>query len=240
MPIALFVACSPAEEPAETWALSSPVITTGTEIPPENTCDGRPFPVGSSPALEWTEGPAGTMSYAVVLKHLAIVEKLPTTDPNYFKGFMWAIWDIPANVRSLPANIGRDMFPPEVPGAQQWAIRNQFGYFAPCPNPDPATVAADPTTRVTDEYGFALYALNTAKLPLPPKAADVANYTMTITQYLDMANIGTVMLRAVSSAVASEAPVPVDMAALQYPAEAMAAPAPAPSASSTAAPSAMP
>jgi phosphatidylethanolamine-binding protein (PEBP) family uncharacterized protein len=239
MLIGLVGACgTPEEEPAEAWAISSPLIAEGAEIPPEHTCDGRPFPVGSSPELNWTEGPEGTLSYAIVLKHLAIVENLPPTDPNYFKGFMWAIWDIPAAVHKLPANLGRDMFPPEVPGAQQWSIRNQFGYFAPCPNPDPATVAADPATRVTEGYGFSIYALNTANLSLPPKQADVGNYTLTLTQHLESANLGTIMLRAVSSAVAGEAPVPVDMAALQYPPGATASAAPAPS--STVAPAATP
>lgn len=196
------------------WSISSPTITSGGEIPLVNTCDGRPFPVGSSPELNWTDGPEGTKSYALVLKHLAIVEGLPPTDPNYFKGFMWTIWDIPASVHKLPANLGRAQLPPEVPGSQQWAIRNQFGYFAPCPNADPA---ADPATRVTDRYGFTLYALNTDKVTLPAKEADVSNYTLTLTKHLDAVNIGTTELRAVSSAVASMAPTPVDATTLVYP-----------------------
>lgn len=222
VPALFMAACGGGEsEPATStggWAVSSPVIAENGKIPSEYTCEGREFAVAlSSPQLDWTEGPVGTQSYAVVVKHLAIVEGLPETDPNYFKGFMWAMWNIPANVRSLPANLSREQMPPQVPGAQQWAIRHQFGWFAPCPNPDPAPIAADPTTRKTEGYGFSVYALNTPNLELPAKEADVANYAWTITKKLDQVNIGTVMLRSVSDAVSGAAPVPVDTATLQYP-----------------------
>jgi phosphatidylethanolamine-binding protein (PEBP) family uncharacterized protein len=200
------------------WAITSPGIVSGGAIPLEYTCDGREFAVAAaSPRFDWGEGPAGTQSYALVAKHLAIVEGLPPTDPNYFKGFMWVIWDIPANIRSLPVNLSRAQLPPEVPGAQQWAIRHQFGWFAPCPNGDPAPVLADPTTRKTEEYGFQVYALSTPTLDLPPKEADVANYAWTLTKKLDAVNIGTTMLRSVSDAVSGAAPVPVDASTLQYP-----------------------
>jgi phosphatidylethanolamine-binding protein (PEBP) family uncharacterized protein len=207
--------CSSEETPTpeDTWSITSPAFASGAEIPKEYTCDGRPFPVGTNPQLDWTDGPSGTKSYALVLKHLAIVEGVDPTSPDYAKGFMWVVWDIPANVRTLPASLGREALPPQVPGAQQWAIRNQFGYFAPCPNADPASA-----TRVTDRYGFTLYALNTEKVTLPAKEESVANYALTLTKHLDAVNVGTTELRAVSSAMSSEAPVPVDMAALVYPA----------------------
>jgi phosphatidylethanolamine-binding protein (PEBP) family uncharacterized protein len=213
--VGMLAACSSAEP---TFTVTSPAFAAGAAIPPEYTCAGRPFPVAlTNPELSWTAGPAGTKSYAVVVKHLKIVEGLPATDPNYFKGFMWVVWDIPSTVHTLPTNLSRDAAPAEIPGAQQWAIRNQFGYFAPCPNGDPATVAADPTTQVNEEYGFTVYALDTDKVPLPPKEADVGNYAWTLTKYLDQAAIGTVTLRATSNAVSSAAPTPVDMAALVYP-----------------------
>jgi phosphatidylethanolamine-binding protein (PEBP) family uncharacterized protein len=204
--------CSEDAAEAESWTIASPAFDAGAEIPKEHTCDGRGFAEGSSPPLSWTEGPAGTKSYAIVLKHLAIVESVDPSSPDYPKGFMWVIWDIPASARSLPANLGRAALLPEVPGAQQWAIRNQFGYFAPCPNADPAV-----TTHVTDRYAFTLYALNTEKLALPAKEANVANYALTLTKQLDAVNIGTTELRAVSSAVAGTAPTPVDMTTLVYP-----------------------
>jgi len=216
-------ACSSSEEdpagPSTTWAITSPAITAGADIPKEYTCDGRDFPVAlSTPQQNWTEGPAGTQSYAIVVKHLAIVEGLPATDPNYFKGFMWVIWDIPAGVHQLPANLARDQFPTQIQGAQQWSIRNQFGWFAPCPNADPAVVAADPAARVTEEYGFEVYALPTATVTLPAKEADVNNYAWTLTKYLDTVKLESTMLRATSDAMAAAAPVPVDATTLQFPA----------------------
>lgn len=220
--LGLATACSAGDDAASTgtaaWAISAPAIPEGGKIPAEYTCEGREFAVSlSSPEFNWTEGPAGTQSYAIVAKHLAIAEDLPPTDPNYFKGFMWAIWNIPASVHKLPANLSREQMPAEVPGSQQWSIRHQFGWFAPCPNGDPAPVAADPAARLTQDYGFSIYALSTPTLELPPKEADVSNYAWTVTKRLDMVNIGTVMLRAVSDAVSGAAPVPVDATTLQYP-----------------------
>jgi phosphatidylethanolamine-binding protein (PEBP) family uncharacterized protein len=217
--LGLTCACS-SEETADpnanaSWSISSPAFAAGAEIPKEYTCDGRAFAVGASPELAWTAGPAGTKSYALVVKHLAIVESVDPSSPDYAKGFMWAIWDIPASTLELPANLGRAALLPEVPGAQQWSVRNQFGYFAPCPNADPATAAA---AVVTDRYAFTLYALDTPNVALPLKEANVNNYTLTLTKHLDAVNIGTTELRAVSSAIAGEPIVPVDPATIVFPA----------------------
>jgi phosphatidylethanolamine-binding protein (PEBP) family uncharacterized protein len=218
--LGLASACSAKEEPAGTWAISSPVIEQGGAVPVEHTCEGRAFPMPAmgNPQLDWTEGPEGTQSYAIVVKHLAISENTAPTDPTYPRGFMWAIWDIPASVLSLPSNLPRDQFPEQVPGAQQWANFNQFGFFAPCPNfMDFEAKAADPSLRVTDEYGFALYAVSTPKLSLPPRPSDVTNYTMTLVMHLDANNLGMVQLNATSDALPISF-TPPDVAALQYPA----------------------
>lgn len=202
------------KESQSSWTISSPAFAAGAEIPLEYTCSGREFALGVNPPFTWTAGPAGTMSYALVAKHRKIAEGDPAS-PDYFKGFMWVIWDIPASVLGIPADVGREAFPPAVPGAQQWAIRHQFGFFAPCPNPDPA---ADAATRVTDDYGFTLYALPTANVALPMKEAGVDNYTLTLTKTLDQVAIGKVQLNAVSSAVSGAAPTPVDPTTLVFPA----------------------
>lgn len=212
---AVFAVGCGSQTDVNSWKISSPVITEGAEIPFDYTCSGRDFAVATNnPEINWTAGPAGTKSYALVTKHLAITESDPTR-ADYWKGFMWVIWDIPASVHQIPANLGRDQFPAAIPGSQQWSIRNQFGFFAPCPNLDPA---ADPTTHKTDRYGFTLYALDTAKLTLPPREANVSNYTYTLTKLLDQVAIGKVQLNAVSSAVSGAPPVPVDMTTLVFPA----------------------
>lgn len=216
--LALPLGCGSEEEASPetqtTFTLSSPAFATEGEIPLEYTCSGREFALGANPPLQWTDGPANTMSYAVVAKHRKIAEGDPAA-ADYFKGFMWVVWDIPATVRSIQADIGRDQFPPTIPGAQQWSIRHQFGFFAPCPNADPAV---DPATYVTDGYSFTVYALPTANVALPLKEATVDNYTLTLTKTLDQVNIGKFQLNAVSSAVGGVAPTPVDPTTLVFPA----------------------
>jgi phosphatidylethanolamine-binding protein (PEBP) family uncharacterized protein len=218
---AIFAAGCVSQTNVNSWKISSPVITDGAEIPLDYTCNGREFAVATNnPEFNWTAGPTGTRSYALVAKHLAIVESDPAR-ADYWKGFMWVIWDIPASVHQVPTNLGRDQFPSAIPGSQQWSIRNQFGFFAPCPNVNPA---ADPSTRMTDRYGFTLYALDVDKLTLPPREAGVNNYTYTLTRMLDQIAIGKVQLNAVSSAVSAATPVPVDIKTLVFPAGTVPAP----------------
>lgn len=203
------------EEKASAMSVSSPVIQEGGMVPPEHTCEGRAFPVPAmgNPALTWTAGPKGTLSYAIVVKHLAISENTPRTDPLFARGFMWAIWDIPATVTTLPANLGSDAMPAAVPGAQQWASFNQFGFFAPCPNFDTfEAIGMGTATRKVDDYGFVVYAMPTATIPLPPVPSDVTNYTMTLALYFEENSIGSGQLNAKSDATpTSFAPPPPPM-----------------------------
>jgi phosphatidylethanolamine-binding protein (PEBP) family uncharacterized protein len=184
------------------------------------------MPLNGNPQFDWTEGPAGTQSYALVSKHLAISESTPPTDPGYARGFMWAIWDIPATVKSLPGNISRAQFPTEIQGAQQWASFDQFGYFAPCPNfgVTPEEVEADPTLRKLDRYGFTLYAVSTPNIPLPARPDDVTNYVMTLAMWLDQNALGQVQLNAVSDALPISF-MPPNVASLVYPPGVATAPA---------------
>jgi Raf kinase inhibitor-like YbhB/YbcL family protein len=61
-----------------------------------------------SPEISWTAGPEGTLSYAVALTDMSLAMPF-----NH-----WAIWNIPASVTSLPANLG-DMLSGELDGAVQ-------------------------------------------------------------------------------------------------------------------------
>ncbi len=192
-------------ETGETWTISSPVIMPDQPIPAEYTCEGRAFPVpAATPEFNWSEGPKGTESYAIVVKHLDISDELVPADDDYITGFMWAIWDIPADVHHLPANLSPAQFPPEIPGAQQWQSFNQFGWFAPCPNFDPEK----PT--VESRYGISLYALKTPKVDLPDLPEGVSNYVMPLALHLDVTAVGMVQLNATSSATSTAGPVPPD------------------------------
>jgi phosphatidylethanolamine-binding protein (PEBP) family uncharacterized protein len=198
------------------WAITSSAFADGAAIPVSATCDGHPFGFGTSPALVWNAGPTTAMSYAIVFKDLSVMQRNdPTTAAAaYNRAFHWVIWDIPTTVRALPAMLGAAEFPSEVPGARQWAVRNQFGYLGPCPNSDPA---ADPSTHVIDTYSFTLYALSVPILTYPDPQPGLNNYTRTIHDYLETVAISKTELRGTSNAVATEAPPPLDASMLKFP-----------------------
>lgn len=102
-------------------------------IPSRFTCDGEDV----SPHLEWSEVPAGTKSFALIVD-----------DPDAPVG-LWVHWlmcDIPPKVKEIPQR--------SVPrGARH--VQNDFGkpqYGGPCP---PSGI---------HRYFFKLYALNVEKL----------------------------------------------------------------------------
>ena len=71
--------------------VTSPAFHAGEEMPVEFTGDGD----GKSPPITWSEGPAETKSYAVNLWH--------TPKDGELKSY-WVIYNIPADVTSLPPN----------------------------------------------------------------------------------------------------------------------------------------
>ena len=131
------------------FELTSTAFPAGGAIPQKFTCDGPDV----SPALSWTEPPAGTQSLALIMD-----------DPDA-PGRVWVHWvifNLPAGARSLPEGVGKEG---ELPDHSRQG-RNDFGkigYNGPCPPRGPA-----------HRYFFKLYALN-AKLELKPGAtkADV-------------------------------------------------------------------
>lgn len=120
--------------------LTSSAFDLGGTIPRKFTCDGPDV----SPALAWSDPPAGTQSFALI-----------TDDPDAPAGTWvhWVLYDLPASARDLPENVPKQEELPN--GARQG--RNDFrriGYGGPCPPPGPA-----------HRYFFKLYALD-AKLGL--------------------------------------------------------------------------
>ena len=128
-----------------TFEVKSPDFASGSTIPKQFTCSGADI----SPALEWADPPAKTQSFALI-----------TDDPDAPIGTFthWVVYDLPANLRSLPQNF---------PKAEQTADgsrqgRNDFdniGYNGPCPPPGKP-----------HRYFFRLYALD-AKLNLKSGAS---------------------------------------------------------------------
>lgn len=121
-------------------SLTSPSLTEGGMFAADNTCAG----LNVSPELDWTAGPSETKSYAIVLKD---------TSNNLVHS---AIWDIPAASLSLPADVDKDEYPADVPGARQAKAYDDatYGYLGPCPNGQ------------AHNYRFTIYALNVPTLPI--------------------------------------------------------------------------
>lgn len=105
----------------------------GGPIPARFTCSGA----NVSPALSWSQPPAGTKSLALIVD-----------DPDAPAGTWvhWVVYNLPASTRQLPENVPRG-------GAVAGQGINDFslnGYGGPCPPPGKP-----------HRYFFRLYALDT-------------------------------------------------------------------------------
>jgi Raf kinase inhibitor-like YbhB/YbcL family protein len=140
------------------FALTSLAFGAGQPIPSRFTCDGADV----SPALRWSGAPAGTKSFALVVHDPDAPDpRAPRTDWVH-----WVVYDIPANVVSLPegasggrergTTTGRTLPPGTREGEHDGG---GAGWSGPCP----------PTGR--HRYFFELYALDAALPDLGPRAA---------------------------------------------------------------------
>jgi len=126
------------------FGLESSAFNNDSRIPERYTCDGDNI----SPALRWSNQPAGTMSFAIVMD-----------DPDAPHGTWvhWVIWNIGANARQLEEAAPVAAALPD--GSRQGvnSARN-VGYNGPCP----------PGASI-HRYSFRLYALDSL-LDLPSVA----------------------------------------------------------------------
>lgn len=121
-------------------------------IPAKYTCQDKAFGDGVSPALTWTAGPAGTKSYAIAFKDMSIIQ----SGAQVQLGYHWVMWNIPANVRSLPESLSGEKNPPAMGGAEQKSAgTNGYSFFAPCPSWNYCT----DNKKSTDSYSFVVYAI---------------------------------------------------------------------------------
>jgi len=146
---ALLVASLPAATMAAgTFSLESAEIKPGAEIAEAQVfkgfgCEGS----NVSPSLKWSNAPSGTRSFAVTVY-----------DPDAPTGsgwWHWVMFNIPANVTSLPAGSGD----PAAGKAPQGAVQSRTdfgkpGYGGPCP----------PAGDKPHRYIFTVYALKVDKL----------------------------------------------------------------------------
>jgi len=90
------------------------------EIPARFSCDGD----DTSPALSWSDPPAGTRTFA-----LAMIDP-DATGGNFVH---WIIYDLPASTRSLPEGIAQGA---DAAGGHQGTNGfGNLGYNGPCPPP---------------------------------------------------------------------------------------------------------
>jgi phosphatidylethanolamine-binding protein (PEBP) family uncharacterized protein len=195
------------------FQVTSPAFTAGQPLPDTATCKGKAFGDGSSPELDWTNGPAGTLSYAIVLKDFSAVE---TAVPDH--AYHWSAWDIPASFLKLPANLpAMTQFLPDMGIAQQWegGPSPTASYFGPCPA---WMTLCDPTVPAQeDNYAFIVYAIGTAMASVPAKPA-TGNYVHMLDDYFQSVALGSAELHFTSNAVpatvpAGFCPAPADAAA---------------------------
>jgi Raf kinase inhibitor-like YbhB/YbcL family protein len=134
-------------------ALRSPDLAAGEAISLSQVYDSYGCDGGNvSPALFWRDPPIGTRSFAVLMFD---------SDAPGGGWWHWAVFDIPARVRSLRAGAGDPPTHLLPSGAIQ--VRNDFGslgYGGPCPPPGPP-----------HHYHLMLYALGLPKLGLDASAS---------------------------------------------------------------------
>ena len=123
------------QEDSMKFEITSSAFANGESIPADYTCDGS----GISPDLTWTEPPAGTQSFALIMD-----------DPDA-PGRTWVHWvlyDIPASSRGLSAGqpTDADLGDGSVQGKTS---AGSTGYHGACP------------PSGTHHYVFKLYAVDT-------------------------------------------------------------------------------
>jgi Raf kinase inhibitor-like YbhB/YbcL family protein len=138
---------SPAQKaPEARFQLTSSSFAADSALPAKYTCDGA----DTSPALAWSEPPAGTQSFALVVDD-------PDTPQKTV--IHWLLYDLPAATRALPEGVPTKAKLPD--GSRQGKNdHGKIGYSGPCP---PAGGA--------HHYFFKLYALD-YRTGLKAKAKD--------------------------------------------------------------------
>ncbi len=115
--------------------LKSTSFENGGTIPKQFTCDGADL----SPALEWSEAPANTKSFALI-----------ADDPDAPVGTWvhWVLWNLPASAHGLPEGVAKRT---QLEGGATQGPNDfrKTGYGGPCPPPGKA-----------HRYFFKLYALD--------------------------------------------------------------------------------
>ncbi len=124
--------------------LQTDAFAPGADIPAKYTCSGA----NVSPALQWSDTPTGTQSFALIMD-----------DPDAPVGTFthWVLYNLPPQENRLAEGVPNS----ELPGGAAQGVNGfrKTGYGGPCPPPGKP-----------HRYFFKLYALDT-KLNLKPGAS---------------------------------------------------------------------
>ncbi|AUX39611.1 uncharacterized protein SOCE26_010050 [Sorangium cellulosum] len=142
------------EVPSGEFELTSPNHTEGAEFADKYTCAAVGFNGSLLPELNWTAGPPGTKSYAITF----IDVTLTTRTPPEMNGYHWVIYNIPADVTSLPE---------EFKNAASIGATQNRDYLGPCPNFGGGGAN-------TDTYEFTIYALGEESITITPTTGTAA------------------------------------------------------------------
>ena len=154
------VSVTPTAPTSSGFSLTSSVGAEGGTLPSDYTCDGT----GSSPALSWSNPPAGTQQFALLMT------TLPGDGTTKWN---WVLHDIPGAVRSL----GKDSFGLATPGVG--SDGPYVGYQPPC--------SQGPGAKT---YTFTLYALSAS----PNVTGSGAVNGSTLTAAISGITLGTAVL----------------------------------------------
>lgn len=173
---------SSSSAPAVDFEVTSPAFDAGDELGDAYTCEGKNFldPDNSeiSPAVDWTPGPEGTQSYAIVFKDVTIIQE---GGFNVDLGYHWAMWNVPASVTSIPeAMTGGNG---GIEGASQLSPYDDNKFLGPCPSYN----FCQDNIRNVHEYTFTVYALDQASIQ--PGASVAAIDTWLAENALEMTEI---------------------------------------------------
>jgi len=122
--------------------LTSRVVADRDTMPIRYTCEGANI----SPPLSWTEVPAGTRSFAIVMAD---------PDASGQTWYHWAMWDIPGDLTGIDEDYS--VLGPYPQGTNDF---HKQGWNGPCP----------PSGHGTHRHRFTLYALRVDHLGISPVA----------------------------------------------------------------------
>lgn len=104
------------------FTLSSSAYKDNSSMPARFTCDSD----DTSPPLAWSGAPTGTRSFALILDD----PDAPDPAAPQMTWVHWVLYDIPANVQSLPQSGSKHLPAGTREGLNDW---KRTGYGGPCP-----------------------------------------------------------------------------------------------------------